>query len=138
MTRLEAAQRAIHFKTPPYIPMIRYEDLDRADIVKIPVANPYGKEGDRVSEWGFEWYETQLDFALGQIKAPALPSWDMLDQYKPAHITADTNRFDLADELMQKYPDRYYLADFVLSGFTIMAFVRGFEDLMTDFYLGTH
>ncbi len=137
MTPREAAKRAIHFEGPPYVPMIRYENLDRADIIKIPVENHYGGESGLVSEWGFEWEKKEVDFALGQTKTPVITSWDKLKDYKPAPVEADEHRFDEADRLMREYPDRYYLADTVLSGFTIMAFVRGFEDLCMDFYLDT-
>lgn len=136
MTRLEVAQQAIHLKKPPYIPMVRYEKLERADILKIPVENHFGGANKCVSEWGFEWKEQEgLNVAMSQAKGPVITDWDQLGSYRPAPIDADEHRFDLADKLMKEYPDRYYLADFVLSGFTVLSFLRGFEDLMVDFYL---
>lgn len=135
MKRLEAAQRAIHFKQPPYIPIVRLEDFHKADVVKIPVETHYGGENGMTSEWGFEWLKLDSGLAFGQVKKTPVPEWDQLSLWKPEPITADKHRFDLADKLMKEYPDRYYLADFVLSGFTIMSFVRGFENLLTDFYL---
>ena len=136
MTRLEAAKRAIHFQNPPYIPMFRSEYFERADVLRIPVENHFGGPTKRVSEWGFEWEEQEdLQFLMGQTKTPVITDWDLLPSYKPAPIDADPHRFDYADKLMKEYPDRYYLADFQISGFTVASFIRGFEDFLVDFYL---
>ena len=134
MTRLEATQKAIHFGTPPHIPIVRYEKLERADMIKIPVERYYDAQDGTVSDWGFQWEKKNVALAMGQPKRPALPDWDLLPQYKPVPIEADTHRFDKARETMAAYPGRYYLADLALSGFTIMSFIRGFSDLLTDFY----
>ena len=136
MTRCEVAQRAIRFQTPPYIPILRTENLERADICKILVENHKGGPSNLVSEWGFEWEkQEELELNFGQTKTPVITDWDQLSSYNLPPIDADLHRFDLAEEVMKKYPDRYYMADFQLSGFTIAAFVRGFEDLLMDFYL---
>ena len=136
MTRLEVAKRAIHFQNPPYIPMFRYDHLHRADLVRIPVENHFGGPKKLLSEWGFEWEEQEgLEFYMGQTKTPVITDWDLLGSYNPAPISADPHRFDYADKVMKEYPDRYYMADFQLSGFTITSFIRGFEDLLMDFYL---
>jgi hypothetical protein len=68
------------------------------------------------------------------VKYPAVPDWSDLDRYIPPE-TANSGRFDASKAVMKQYPDRYYIADFILSGFTIMAFIRGFENFMTDLYL---
>lgn len=85
----------------------------------------------RVTEWGFNWAETGMEFKLGVVKDPAITDWDQLASYVP--LRADRpGRFDAAQEIMRQYPDKYYIADFILSGFTIMSFVRGFENFMMD------
>ncbi|MCL1854148.1 MAG: hypothetical protein FWF86_00315, partial [Clostridia bacterium] len=53
--------------------------------------------------------------------------------YRPLDVFS-YDRFAAARGLMAANPDRYYIADFTLSGFTVMAFVRGFE----DFLVGMH
>jgi len=35
---------------------------------------------------------------------------------------------------MEKYPDKYYVANVECSNFTLCAFLRGFEDFLCDFY----
>ena len=63
-----------------------------------------------------------------------MPHWDMLDSYRPLNVDSH-DRFSAARGFMDSYPDRYYIADFTLSGFTVMAFVRGFEDFLADLYV---
>jgi len=133
MTRKEVVKRAIHFQNPPYAPLMYYgtERIAKSDAVMLGVQEMYGGEDGRVTEWGFSWAETGMEFKLGVVKDPAIPDWEELDSYVP--LQADRpGRFDKTREIMKQYPDKYYIADFILSGFTIMSFVRGFEEFMMD------
>ena len=125
--------RAIHFQSPPYVPLMYYgtDRIAKSDAVMLGVQEMYGGEDGRVTEWGFNWAETGMEFKLGVVKDPAITDWDQLASYVP--LRADRpGRFDAAQEIMRQYPDKYYIADFILSGFTIMSFVRGFENFMMD------
>ena len=133
MTKKEVVKRAIHFQSPPYVPLMYYgtDRIAKSDAVMLGVQEMYGGEDGRVTEWGFNWAETGMEFKLGVVKDPAITDWDQLASYVP--LRADRpGRFDAAQEIMRQYPDKYYIADFILSGFTIMSFVRGFENFMMD------
>ena len=133
MTRKEVVKRAIHFQSPPYVPLMYYgtDRIAKSDAVMLGVQEMYGGEDGRVTEWGFNWAETGMEFKLGVVKDPAITDWDQLASFVP--LRADRpGRFDAAQEIMRQYPDKYYIADFILSGFTIMSFVRGFENFMMD------
>ena len=133
MTRKEVVKRAIHFQSPPYVSLMYYgtDRIAKSDAVMLGVQEMYGGEDGRVTEWGFNWAETGMEFKLGVVKDPAITDWDQLASYVP--LRADRpGRFDAAQEIMRQYPDKYYIADFILSGFTIMSFVRGFENFMMD------
>ncbi len=136
MTSKENVKRAIHFGTPEYTPVLIYGQsmIDKSDIVYLPVETMFGGDNGYTAEWGFEWFENDTDFQLGQIKRPAIESYDELGCYKAFEVDRP-GRFDEMRRLKAEYPDKYFMADFVLSGFTIMLFVRGFDKLMMDFYL---
>lgn len=134
MTSKEVVKRAVHFRNPPYIPLLYYKSFEKADLLSIPIEKHYAGADGRTSEWGFKWEDFEFEFAFGQTKSPAIQNWNDLEAYiPPDHL--DLSRFDVAKEMMEKYPDRYYIADLSLSGFTIMTFVRGFENLLEDLYL---
>ena len=133
MTRKEVVKRAIHFQSPPYAPLMYYgtDRIAKSDAVMLGVQEMYGGEDGRVTEWGFNWAETGMEFKLGVVKDPAITDWDQLDSYVPLQA-GRPGRFDAAQEIMRQHPDKYYIAAVILSGFTIMSFVRGFENFMMD------
>ena len=134
MTRKENVKRAIHFKTPEYIPLMYYGTArsQKSDILMLPVEQMMGGEKGLHCEWGFDWGEMRVDFKLGIVKEPIIREWSDLDSYKPLNV-GRPDRFTEAEKWMREFPDRYYVADFVLSGFAIMSALRGFEDIMMDF-----
>lgn len=136
MTQKEIVKRAIHFQDPPYVPLMYYgtDRIEKSDAVMLGVQEMYGGENGRVTEWGFNWADTGMEFKLGVVKDPALPDWNDLPKYVPLQATR-LGRFDQTRKIMKKYPDKYFIADFILSGFTIMSFVRGFEEFMVDMLL---
>ena len=136
LTRKENVKRAIHFERPDYIPLLHYDlnNISISDAALIPVQTMFGGDNGRTSEWGFVWMENDTPFTLGQIETPAVPDWDLLSSYRPLDVNS-YDRFAEGRRFMSEYPDKYYIADFVLSGFTVMSFVRGFEDFMIDLHL---
>jgi len=135
-TRKENVKRAIHFQDPEYIPLLYYnlEETKESDIALIPVQKMFGGSDGRTSEWNFIWKEQDTPFALGLVERSPVPEWEDLKTYHPLVVNS-WDRFELGREIMEAYKDRYYIADFILSGFTIMSFIRGFENFMTDLYL---
>lgn len=133
MTRKEVVKRAIHFENPPYIPLMYY-GTDRAaksDALLLGVEEMYGGTDGRTTEWGFKWAESGGEFKLGIVQDPIIRDWDELEGYKPMDAWRP-DRFDKVRAFMDANRDRYLIADFILSGFTIMSFIRGFEDFMAD------
>ncbi len=135
MTSRENASRAIHFGSPEYTPLLIFgqKRIEQSDMVQLAVEQMFGGHNGLISEWGFEWHANDTQFALGQIKRPAISGWEELDGLTGFDVHRP-GRFDEARRVMKQYPDKYYVADFVLSGFTIMLFMRGFEELMVDFF----
>ncbi len=135
MTSRETASRAIHFDSPDYTPLLIFgqKRIDQSDMVLLQVEQMFGGHNGLISEWGFEWHANDTQFALGQIKTPALRGYEELDGLAGFDVHRP-GRFDEARRLMKQYPDKYFVADFVLSGFTIMLFMLGFEELMVDFF----
>lgn len=134
MTRKEVVKRAVHFEQAPYIPLLYFKSYEKTDLLPLPVITHYGGDDSLTSEWGFKWEDFQFEFAFGQTKTPAFASWDEFPFIKRLDPSAP-GRFDIAKQRMAEYPERYYIADLGLSGFTVMAFMRGFNALMEDFYL---
>lgn len=135
-TRREVAKKAIHFENPDYIPLMYYgtKSCEKSDILHLPVQVIFGGEDGMTSDWGFVWGKSDVNFNLGIVEKPAVEDWSQLASYKPLDVKK-ADRFDAALEVMQQYPDRYNIADFQLSGFTIASFIRGFEDFLADVYL---
>jgi len=131
-------KRAIHFQYPDYIPLMYYDHnlIEKTDVVSIFVTELAGGPGHDTSEWGFRWELEKNDqgfYAPGSVKYPAITSWDQLKNYKPL-VAKKSGRFDYAQKLMSKYPDRYYVANCEASNFTLCAYIRGFEDFLCDLY----
>ena len=139
MTRKENVKKAIHFQNPDYIPLAYYgtdpERMQKSDIFIIAAQDMYGGKDGLTTEWNFSWDESERgSFKLGVVKEPAIQDWPDLDHYVPFDPDVP-GRFTEARGIMDEYPGRYYVADFILSGFTIASFIRGFEDFLTDLYI---
>lgn len=88
-----------------------------------------GEKKDR-SEWGFEW--ERRDETMGQPKEVLIRQWDALETLI-APDPYDETRFAHVNELRERYgADRYYCASLVLTGFTVMSFLRGFASTLED------
>ncbi|MBQ9882480.1 MAG: hypothetical protein IJM42_07730, partial [Synergistes sp.] len=131
-------KKAIHFGSPDYIPLMYYDHtlIEKSEVVSIFVTEMAGGPNRDTSEWGFKWELEEKDngyYAPGSAKYPAIKSWDELESYKPLEAKRP-GRFDEAKKLMEKYPDRYYVANVECSNFTLCSFIRGFEDFLCDMY----
>ncbi len=134
MQRREVVLRAIQRTGPPYVPIYFVnKDQDQSDLVLMDVQFHFlGEKRDR-SEWGFLW--ERFDETMGQPKTNVLKNWEedwpklfVPDPHDPARLAA-------APAFVERYPDRYRMAGFGLSGFTTMWCLRGFEETMADIAL---
>ena len=136
MIRRDVVRKAIKFQSPEYTPLMYYNPkfIDRADAIPVAIETMFGGANELTCEWGFEWEANDAQFKFGIAKKPAIGSYEELESYVPLDVNRK-GRFDKFLALKAQSPDTYYFADFVLSGFTIASFIRGFDDFLMDFYL---
>src|SRR3990172_6935064 len=62
-----------------------------------------------------------------------LEDWPALDSYQyPDPLRPD--RYTEIEKYVRAYPDKFVVAALGLSGFSLMSELRGFENLLVDFY----
>lgn len=133
MGRLDQAKKAVHMQGPDYVPVLFFnKNKEQSEIIMIDVVRHFMGAGEEQSEWGFKW--ERHDKTVGQPREEVLKDWNELDKLVIPDAF-DKDRFAKVMETMEQYgDDRYYLASLVLTGFTIMTFLRGFTNTMEDFY----
>jgi len=130
VSRLEQVRRAIQRQGPDYVPLLFFnQDKEQSDIVVIDVVRHFMGAAEDRSEWGFDW--EKLDRTMGQPRAALLPDWSRLPALRVPDPD-DPGRFAHVAGVMREYGERYYLASLVLTGFTVMSFLRGFAALLVD------
>ena len=135
MRSKDLVKRAIRFQGPERIPLSNPYDLKTSDIVNVDVVRNFMGPNRMLSEWGFEWQHLENDLTMGQPKEATIKQWSDLDRYRVPN-PHDPHRFDaLRKTRAELGDDKYYKANFVLSGFTLMAFLRGFSQTLEDMYL---
>ena len=137
-TSKETVKRAIHFENPDYIPLMYYDHnlIEKSDVVSFFVTEQAGGPKGDTSEWGFKWLleeRAEQFYNPGSPRYPAIEEWDQLADYKPLDAWRP-GRFDKFKAVMEKYPDKYYVANTECANFTLCAFIRGFENFMCDLY----
>jgi uroporphyrinogen decarboxylase len=131
----ELVKKAIRFQRPERIPVTNPYDWSQSDIVNVDVVHNFLGPNKRNSEWGFEWAHLENSLMMGQPKEPIIKTWDDLDRYRPPD-PHDPKRFDAMRKTKAEWgDDKYYKANFVLSGFCVMSFLRGFSECLEDLYL---
>jgi hypothetical protein len=133
MSRVEQVKKAIQRNNPDYVPVLFFNrDKEQSDIILIDVIRHFNGEKEDMSEWGFQW--ERYDNTMGQPKVELIKDWSDFSGF----ITPDPydkSRFTQVEAIRKQYGnDRYYMASLVLTGFTIMTFLRGFENTLSDFY----
>ena len=133
ISRLENVIRAVTMQEPDYVPIIYYnKDQELSDIIMIEVVSQFHYRGEWRSEWGFEW--DSRDGTMGQPKEEIIKSWDDLDSFTPPDPYSPDRFSGVASEMARYGANRYYIASLALTGFTVMSFLRGFENTMIDLY----
>lgn len=134
MTGKERVKRAIKFQNPDRLPVVMFnKDLEEGDVIVCDVVKHFEGSENTISEFGFSW--ARVDHTMGQTADIVLKEWKDLATYEFPDAKKQ-GRFDEAFEKMKTYgKDKYYVASLCLSGFTVMTFLRGFEDTMCDLYM---
>jgi uroporphyrinogen-III decarboxylase len=134
-TSKELVKKAIRFQGPERTPLLYPYDWRQSDIVSVDVVRNFLGPNKTLSEWGFEWQHLENDLTMGQPRESLIKKWSDLDDYRapdPHH----PSRFDAMRKMRAELgDDKYYRANFVLSGFTVMSFLRGYSETLEDMYL---
>jgi len=132
--RKETVLKAVAGQDPGRIPLLYAYSLEKSDVINIPVVRHFTGPDNDVSEWGFKWERLDGGLLMGKPERPVIESWDKLAGFKTPDARAP-GRFAHVPEIMGRYgADRYYKANFTLSGFAVISMLRGFSDACEDFY----
>jgi len=85
-----------------------------------------------MTEWGYAW--KTLDDTMGQPDIRPLADPAALSTYQPPDPYAP-GRFDGLDAAIAQHPERFAKFGLGITGFNIATFLRGFGELLMDFYL---
>lgn len=141
--------RAITFQHPGRVPVIFWNrDQTEGDIMlyhltlgregcESPAVDKWGQpmstdESGKltsVSEWGYRL--ESIDETMGHPTEIALPELRMVDELESPPLR-EQERMAAAPAFFEECGDRYRLASFDLSGFTVYTLLRGFENSMAD------
>lgn len=134
MNHIERVRRAVSFQKPDCVPMLFFNaDKEQSDIVMLDIQNHFGGENGRTSEWGFVW--DSLDLTMGQPVDSLIHSWDEdFKRLTPPKLDLERRLEWINEQKSKTAAGQYLLASMQLSGFTVMSFLRGFAELMEDFY----
>jgi hypothetical protein len=138
--RKERVRRAIEFRRPDRVPVVFWNrDQAEGDVMLYHLA--LGAPGDgsvnawdwSVNEWGYR-LEKSGDGTMGH---PTEPFYRELPPAAEIRVPPlrEEGRMSAAPAFFQACGDRYRLASFDLSGFTVYTLLRGFQSAMQDFLL---
>lgn len=139
-SRKETVDRAITFGGPERVPIVFWNrDHAQGDVMLYHLSLGRPGDGDALAnvwdwstnEWGYR-LESLDDGTMGH---PREPFWAKLPA--PGEIDVpplrEQERMAAAPAFLAECDDRYRLASFDLSGFTVYTLLRGFENAMLDF-----
>ena len=131
LTRRDVVLKTINFEGPDRVPLLYFNaDQDDSDIVLVDVVDHFGGPEKNRSEWGFIW--ERLDDTMGQPVTPLIETLQDLASLK-APDAGSRFRTEVFPAIRSLYgADRYYIASLVLSGFTVIAAIRGFSESLAD------
>jgi len=135
MTSKEIVKRAVNFSNPPRTPILYFNrDLDRSDAFFVSYSDPedFVPDVEGRSEWGFIWKTS--DGTMGQPHFPPLEDgWELLSGYKLPNPDAP-GRLNSARGIIEKNPDKYIIGNLGISGFNMITFIRGMENIFEDMF----
>jgi len=140
ISRKDRVRRAIEFRRPDRVPIVFWNrDPTEGDVMLYHLA--LGAPGDgtanawdwSVNEWGYR-LEKSGDGTMGHPMVPVYRELPRAEKIKMPALRED-ERMSAVPAFFETCGDRYRLASFDLSGFTVYTFLRGFENAMQDFLL---
>jgi hypothetical protein len=140
MERKERVRRAIEFRRPDRVPVVFWNrDQAEGDVMLYHLA--LGAPGDgSVNAW--DWSRNEWGYRLeksgdGTMGHPTQPFYRELPRADEIHVPPlrEAERMSALPAFLETCGDRYRLASFDLSGFTVYTLLRGFAAAMQDFLL---
>lgn len=140
IARTERVRCAIEFRRPDRVPIVFWNrDQAEGDVMLYHLA--LGAPGDgtpnswnwSVNEWGYR-LESLGDGTMGHPVAPLYPDLPAPESIRLPALR-EHERMSAVPAFLETCGDRYRLASFDLSGFTVYTLLRGFENAMQDFLL---
>lgn len=132
-TSYEIVRRAIEFEGPARLPLRLEEYPTKSDVTYVRW-NQIGTGDHRLretyDEWGCLWVRSEMN-NMGQIKSHPLEDWDNLAAFN----WPDPHDPTLYDGMEVQPDDKYHLTTIFMLLFERMQALRGFSNVLTDFYL---
>ena len=140
MTREERVRRAIGFRRPDRVPVVFWNrDQTEGDVMLYHLALGAPGNGSvnkwdwSVNEWGYR-LEKAGDGTMGHPVDAFYREVPRADEIRVPELREE-ERMSAVPAFLEACGDRYRLASFDLSGFTVYTLLRGFENAMQDFLL---
>ena len=135
-SRKEVVRKTVHFQTPGRIPRFMFNgDLTQSDIIQVVLEKWYMGGQKDVTEWGFSWDKAADDeSAMGVPREYLLKNWANFDNYVRHQMPDPFDKSRFKSLKAFDVGDRYLMGSLYLTGFTVMTFLRGFENLLMDMY----
>jgi hypothetical protein len=137
-TGYECVRRAIEFQHPDRVPILFWNrDQTAGDVLLYHLA--LGVPGDgsanawdwAVNEWGYHLLKSG-DGTMGHPRDPVYRELTNAAALRVPELR-EAERMAAVPAFLEACGERYRLASFDLSGFTVYTFLRGFENAMQDF-----
>lgn len=143
VSRRELVDQAIAFRSPERVPIVFWNcDQSEGDVMLYHLA--LGAPGDGTpntwnwseNEWGYRMQRSG-DGTMGYPSAPLYPQMPSAEEIRVPPLR-DAERMSAVPRFFEDCGDRYRLASFDLSGFTVYTLLRGFENAMEDLLADTN
>ncbi len=134
MTSYEMVKRAIEFKSPERVPMNFPWFSDFYGVGYKPLEGERHITGEGKDEWDCIWERTKTTNNMGQVKQHPLRNWEVMKTYKFPNPNIP-ERFNEIEEALEKADKKYVLSSSCYTLFERMHMLRGFTEILQDFYL---
>ncbi len=135
LTRKALVEHAIQFKNPERVPVwVDGDNIGLSDILTydLSLSDP---NDPTLSEWGFRRVRNP-DGSWFVPTEPTLPEWRQVDLYQAPPQDAK-RRLARVPQAARVCGDRYRLASFGLSGYSVYSALRGYDLAAVDFLIET-
>ena len=135
MTSREIVQRAIHFRTPPRLPVqMGCFGIDDTTWVACKAAAGWKPCAPSADEWNCVWAKTEME-NMGQVKGHPLEDIGGLKAYRPPDFTDPSRYTDMGAALDKLAPEeKYTFSGIFMVLFERMHSLHGFEQTLVDLY----